>query len=304
MYWALPRTFSSPSSCGTERADCGADERAHDAACPPAATRPAACTAATILRVAGAAAEIAREARGESLPRPGRGSCCEQRHARRPACRACRSRTGRRRCSANARCSACMRGVVEQALERAHRPLVAAVRQRQAGAHRHAVDRDGAGAADALVAAALGGGQVQLVAQHGEQASSTGCATIGDRSPLTSSSTRVEAWWRRRSPAHAAEPLASAWRIGAQQQARNEQAAVVGAAADVVERIGAGLEQRRGAGDRGVAAVAAQQRIGGVVADRRRAAAADRGADRARRGRGRRRPRRSRSRRLTRACLT
>ena len=52
-----------------------------------------------------------------------------------------------------------------RALQRA----LAAMRQRQAGARRPAVDVDGAGAAHALVAAALGRVQLQLLAQHAEQ---------------------------------------------------------------------------------------------------------------------------------------
>ena len=69
---------------------------------------------------------------------------------------------------------------LEHAFEGAHRPVDAAVRQRQAGAHRHAVDLDRAGAAHALVAAALGGGQVQLVAQDGQQGRRQAGAHVGD----------------------------------------------------------------------------------------------------------------------------
>jgi hypothetical protein len=61
------------------------------------------------------------------------------------------------------------RSVVAQAFERLHIGLRAIVREREARAHRAAVDRHRARAADPLIASALGCSKLQPVAQHGQQ---------------------------------------------------------------------------------------------------------------------------------------
>ena len=101
-----------------------------------------------------------------------------------PACPGCRSRIGprrsrRKRPAAGGRADRCARPstVVTRA-------PVAIERQRQAGAHRLAVDQHRAGAANALIAAALRAGQRQLIAQHREQRRSAIRRTVRS-APLT-----------------------------------------------------------------------------------------------------------------------
>ena len=115
------------------------------------------CTAATIFRSRSNGTGC-RRARAGSPRR--RARIALEQHPQRPACPACRSRTGWRR-RREARCSARMSGVLGKAFDREHRPLSTRAASDQAGPP-PAVDLHRAGTADAMVAAALRSGEFQL----------------------------------------------------------------------------------------------------------------------------------------------
>ncbi len=109
MYWALPQSFSSPSSCGTER----------PTAVPAGALMPRLRRRCHRSRRLSPRRRSARNrCSGRGCPRGRAGSPLRRApdrrragHARRPACPGVQKPHWKAPLAANARCSACMRGV-------------------------------------------------------------------------------------------------------------------------------------------------------------------------------------------------
>ena len=129
-----------------------------------------------------------------------------------PHCAACRSRI--------ACCTGCGRAVGGQPLDGGDRLALRLPHRGLAGRHHGAVERDEAGAAQALAAAEAGADQAELVAQHGQQRGVRVAADLDARAVdhRGRSSSKTSGWWRELDP-------------GAADVAAEEALGVVGVAA-------------------------------------------------------------------------
>ena len=142
---------------------------------------------------------------GRGCPRAPRG--CRRRSARRSRASSAAVATTRPgvqkpHCTApaatNARCTACSAAVRREALDRDDLAPVGLRAVHEAGAHELAVEQHRAGPALALLAGALGAGQVEPLAQHEEQALGAVARRPRRGSPLTRSSILIRGTSRAR----------------------------------------------------------------------------------------------------------